>query len=91
MRKLFSSSMESLKHDFYHQAYPRWEVFPHDSFPSCFLHGIHDLIHPLGEVRKLAHNWGDAPIHLIQGGGQLLYHRHFEPLLAGYRAFLDKI
>lgn len=91
VRRLFSSSVESLKHDFYHQAHPRWETFPRSRFPTAFFHGTHDFIHSIGDVRDLAQSWGDVPIHPVNGAGQLLYHRHFEPMLAAYRAFLDQV
>lgn len=91
VRKLFSSSVESLKHDFYHQARPRWDGFPAGLFPTGFFHGTHDFIHSIGDVRELAQSYGDAPVHPIYGAGQLLYHRHFEPMLAAYRAFLDQV
>ena len=91
VRKLFSSSVESLKHDFYHQAHPRWEALPPNLFPTAFFHGTHDFIHSIGDVRELAQGYGNAPVHPIHGAGQLLYHRHFEPMLVAYRAFLNQV
>lgn len=88
VRKMFSTSIESMKHDFYHQRHPRWAMFPAHRFPATFFHGSHDFIHAIGDVRDLAKSFGDIPVHPIQGGGQLLYHRHFEPLVAAYEQFL---
>lgn len=89
MRKLFTSSVQSMKHDFYHQALPRWEGLSALGYRTVFLHGAQDFIHPVTEVRALAQSWGDLPVVTLPNAGQLLYHAHFEPLLRAYSAFLN--
>ena len=91
VRKMFSTSVESLKHDFYHQTHSRWDMLPRNRFPTSFFHGTHDFIHSIADVRELAQGYDNVAIHPIQGAGQLLYHRHFEPMLAAYKAFLDQV
>ncbi|MGB3832640.1 MAG: alpha/beta hydrolase [Mesorhizobium sp.] len=86
MRRFFTASVESIKHDFYHQAHPRWDAFPRGAFAAAFLHGDRDMIHDLDDVRELAASWG-VPVTPIEGAGQLLYHRHFQPLMRAYLAF----
>ena len=85
--RFFSESVESIKHDFYHQAHPRWDAFPRKAFPTVFLHGNADFIHAIGDVKALADSWGRVPVIPIPGGGQLLYHQHFKSLLAKYARF----
>ncbi|WP_048646091.1 alpha/beta hydrolase [Nitratireductor soli] len=87
-RKFLTSSAESVKHDFYHQARPRWEQHSKGAFPAAFLHGDQDFIHPIEEVRALAKSFGGVPLHTIPGAGQLIYHQHFAPLVAAYAGFL---
>jgi pimeloyl-ACP methyl ester carboxylesterase len=85
--RFFSESVESIKHDFYHQAHPRWDAFPTKAFPAIFLHGNADFIHTIGDVKALAESWGAIAVTPIPGGGQLLYHQHFRPLIAKYIRF----
>lgn len=90
VRRFFTSSVESIKHDFYHQAHPRWDSFPRGAFPSAFIHGDQDTIHALSDVRELAAALGDVPVIPVEVAGQLLYHRHFQPLIRTYLAFRDR-
>lgn len=89
LRKLFTSSVQSIKHDFYHQALPDWTDFPAPTYRTIFFHGAQDFIHPIGEVRRLARSLGGIPVVPLPNAGQLLYHDHLEPLVRLYRAFLD--
>ncbi|MDX1037038.1 alpha/beta hydrolase [Sinorhizobium medicae] len=89
MRKFFASSVQSIKHDFYHQALPDWSGFPVPGCRAVFLHGAQDFIHSVTERRKLAQSLGGVPVLSLPNAGQLLYHSHFEPTIRFYRGFLD--
>lgn len=89
LRRFFCGSVESIKHDFYHQAFPRWDRVAELSMPLTFLHGTSDFIHTIEHVRDLAAGYGRSVLP-IAGGGQLLYHRHFRPMLEAYVAFVDE-
>lgn len=86
LRRFFSASVESIKHDFYHQAHPRWRDFPVGAFPTLFLHGDADFIHAISGVRELAASW-EVPVVALPGAGQLVYHRHFGPVLRNWLRF----
>ncbi len=89
-RKLFSSSMESMTHDFHHQMAPRWDRLPAGRFPVAFIHGGRDFIHSIGDVRALARSLGGLPVMEIEGAGQLLYHQHFPFVLDAWSDFLQR-
>lgn len=90
-RQMFMASLQSIKHDFYHQANPRWDSFPTGQFHAAFFHGADDFIHQPQAVKNLAHRYGDLPVYFIPGAGQLLYYDHFGPMLDAYVGFLDSI
>lgn len=83
----FTTSVESIKHDFYHQACPNWERPATDGPAIALIHGTRDFIHAIEDVRALATSWGDVPVLQIDDAGQLLYHRHFAPLIRQYMNF----
>lgn len=87
-RGFLTASIDSIKHDFLHQAFPRWQYIPKECFPIAFFHGTQDFTHPLGAVREIASRIPGASVHPVAGGGQLLYYQYFEPLLSCYSAFL---
>ncbi|WP_324762450.1 alpha/beta hydrolase [Sinorhizobium meliloti] len=89
LRKFFTSSVQSIKHDFYHQALPDWSGFPVPGCRATFLHGAQDFIHPPAEVRALAQSLGGVPVFMLPNAGQLLYHNHFEAAMNLYRGFLE--
>lgn len=90
-RQMFMASLQSIKHDFYHQANPRWDCFPSGQFRAAFFHGAEDFIHQPGAVKNLARRYGDLPVHFIPGAGQLLYYDHFGPMLDAYAGFLESL
>lgn len=87
-RKLFTSSIDSIAHDFHHQMHPRWDKLPDDRFPTMFVHGTADFIHPLDGVNALARSMGGLTVQPIEHAGQLLYHQHFGPVLQHCAAFV---
>lgn len=87
-RRLFVSSIGSIKHDFLNQARLDWGQFPSGSFPILFLHGAQDPVHPVERVREISGRLPGAMMHSLPAAGQLLYHQHFEPMLSAYAAFL---
>ncbi|MDZ4382900.1 MAG: alpha/beta hydrolase [Parvibaculum sp.] len=89
LRKLCAGSMRSIRQDFHHQTGPRWHDLPRDRFPVTFIHGAKDNTHPLPAIRALAGELGGHPVHIIPEAGQLLYYRHFAPLLDLYQRFLS--
>lgn len=90
-RKLCAASMESIRHDLYHQVRPRWEQLPTGVFPAAFFHGQDDVNHPIAGVRTLSNELGGLPVHAIPEAGQLLYYRHFAPLLEAYNSFSGQV
>lgn len=89
LRKLCAASMRSIRQDFHHQTSLRWQDLPQDRFPVTFIHGAKDNTHPLPAVRALAGELGGHPVHVIPEAGQLLYYRHFAPLLDIHGRFLS--
>lgn len=89
LRKFFTSSVQSIKHDFYHQALPDWSGFPAPGCRTIFLHGAQDFIHSATDVRALAQSLGGVPVVTLPSAGQLLYHDHFEAVIGLYRGFLE--
>ncbi|YCI02584.1 tannase/feruloyl esterase family alpha/beta hydrolase [Ensifer sp. D2-11] len=81
--------MQSIKHDFYHQALPDWSGFPAPGCRTIFLHGAQDFIHSATDVRALAQSLGGVPVVTLPNAGQLLYHDHFEAVIGLYRGFLE--
>lgn len=89
LRKLCAASMRSIRQDFHHQTCLCWDDLPKDRFPMAFIHGGKDNTHPLPAVRALAGELGGHPVHVIPDAGQLLYYRHFDPLLNFYDRVLS--
>lgn len=89
-RKMFVSSIGSIKHDFLNQARMDWSGVPAGLFPILFLHGAQDGVHPIDHVRALARNLPGSQVHALPAAGQLLYHQHFEPMLSAYADFLQR-
>jgi pimeloyl-ACP methyl ester carboxylesterase/DNA-binding CsgD family transcriptional regulator len=87
-RRLFVSSMGSIKHDFLNQARLDWGQVPSGIFPILFLHGAHDPVHPVEHARVIARRLPGSHFCSLPLAGQLLYHQHFEPMLSAYASFL---
>lgn len=88
VRKQITASMRSIRQDLYHQARPRWNDLPKGRFPVAFFHGARDVFYPVMAVRALADDLGGYPVYSVPEAGQLLYYRHFVPLLEAYHAFV---
>ena len=80
-RQLFCASLESVKHDFFHQSVPRWDVARGLNLPIHFIHGKLDTVHRIEEVERLASSIPGARLVGLDGAGQLLYHEHFAPVI----------
>lgn len=91
VRKQITASMASIKHDLHHQVRPRWNDLPMGSIPVMFFHGDKDFFYPIESVRRLADELGGLPVHAIPNAGQLLYYRHFAPLMEAYQRFVMKV
>lgn len=88
VRKQITASMRSIRHDLHHQVRPRWSDLPKGRFPVAFFHGGKDVFYPIAAARALAGELGGYPVNVIPEAGQLLYYRHFVPLLEAYHAFV---
>lgn len=88
LRKQITLSMSSIRQDLHHQVRPHWHDLPKGRFPVTFLHGDKDYFYPIDTVRALADELGGYPVHAIPEAGQLLYYRHFAPLLEAYHGFV---
>lgn len=86
-RKLFSASVESMTHDFYHQGSLEWEKLPCGTFPVAFIHGDRDTVHRIEDIHALAKSLGEVPVYTISNAGQLLYYEYFQPLLTRCSSF----
>lgn len=91
VRKQITASLSSIKHDLHHQVRPRWHDLPMGSFPIMFFHGEKDFFYPIEAVRALCDEFGGLPVHAIPDAGQLLYYRHFAPLMEAYQRFVMKV
>ena len=72
-------SYQSLTHDFMPLSYPYWDLIEQLKCRIHFIHGKHDPVHSLIDVRKLA-DMHDAPIHVIEDAGHMVYYDHLQTL-----------
>lgn len=77
-----STSLGSLRNDFFLQADFDWSVLHSLPQPVHFIHGAEDPIHPASGIRALVERLPHAQLAVIEDAGQLLLRQHFDRALA---------
>ena len=79
MQTRILNSEQSMTHDFIPISFPCWELLKELKCRIHFIHGKHDPINSLKDVRKLA-DLHEAPIHVIEDAGHMVYYDHLQTL-----------
>ena len=74
-------SPESVKHDYFNQIHFSWSSIGNLKIPVNFVHGSHDSIHKIADLKRLIKNIGNASITVMDNTGHIMQYEHFHSLI----------